>query len=233
MRFLSATLALMFCAVGPAWATEEATVTPETKQTEKNTQDTAPGQETSATSDNGATATDETELETVEFDGNTLELAFQDKTESGDTIKEFIPKGETLEHWTKLAAIREEHGNIEPKAAVEVVAQRLNEHNPPLPNDVRTDDENGTATIDFIIWPGDAATPDDADYVEYNIFKYSKGEDGGIVSEQYAIRAYKGEITGFLSKLNPLKDRLLDEMANSGLTSDDDDDDDSDESSND
>src|SRR5580698_3037949 len=48
---------------------------------------------------------------TVEFDGKTLVLAYEADSE-GDSIKEFIPADETLDSWTRLAAVRE-HSDLD------------------------------------------------------------------------------------------------------------------------
>ena len=62
---------------------------------------------TPSTSEDKNTAADETtQTEQVTFDGQKLKLAF-DANSQGDTIKEYIPDGQTLQKWTKLASIRE------------------------------------------------------------------------------------------------------------------------------
>src|SRR6185312_9653437 len=44
--------------------------------------------------------------QTITVDGRELKLAYEAEAD-GDTIQEFIPADETLETWTRLAAIRE------------------------------------------------------------------------------------------------------------------------------
>src|SRR5262249_11159772 len=44
--------------------------------------------------------------ESVEFDGQKLFLASEGKN-PGETVKEFVPEGDDLKSWTRLASIRE------------------------------------------------------------------------------------------------------------------------------
>jgi hypothetical protein len=64
--------------------------------------------------------------------------------------------------------------------------------------------------VDFVTW-----MPDNS-FAEFNVFKYSKRQGGGLVAQQYALRAYKG-ITNFLKGLGPVRKRLVDLMATEGL----------------
>ncbi len=146
--------------------------------------------------------------ETVEFDGNVLELASLEDS-PGQSLKEFIPAGETLETWTKLAAIREYKDFDDPKLMVGSLVKQLNKQYPDSPSSIIENPTTGEVIVDFVVWPPDAS------FVEFNVFKYSKNPTGGLVSQQYALREYK-DAEGFLKGLRPVRERLV-ELMTDGL----------------
>jgi hypothetical protein len=154
--------------------------------------------------------------ESIRFDNQSLVLAFQNNND-GDTIKEFIPAGETLERWTKLAALYEYPNLDDPQAVVDALVERLKKRGSDIPYDVRTDSRTKAVIVDFLIWPEGAARPEDAEYVEYNIFRYESKRGGGLTAQQYAIRRYTNT-QDFISNLRTWKDRLVRQMTNGGLT---------------
>ncbi|MBI2826834.1 MAG: hypothetical protein HYX69_19340 [Planctomycetia bacterium] len=107
----------------------------------------------------------------------------------------------------------------DPKEVAKELAKKLDARDPPAPNDISENEETGEVIVDFIIWPDGFSKPEDAPYVEFDIFKYSKNEGGGLVAEQYALREYD-DIKGFLGGLKPVRKRLIDLMATEGLVSD-------------
>lgn len=151
----------------------------------------------------------------VQFDGQTLLLASQGESE-GTTIREFIPAGEELDHWSVLAAIRVFPNMDNPRELALQTEAELDRRNPPCPNSVIENPETGDVILDFVIWPEQSSEVEEAPFVEFNIFKYSKNPAGGIYCEQYALRAYD-DIVGFLRGLRPERERLLDLMAREGL----------------
>jgi hypothetical protein len=146
--------------------------------------------------------------ETVEFDGNVLGLASQEE-EPGQSLKEYIPTGETLETWTKLAAIRQYKDFDDPKLMVGSLVKQLNKQYPESPSSIIENPTTGEVIVDFVVWPPDAS------FVEFNVFKYSKNPEGGLISEQYALREYN-DAEGFLKGLRPVRERLV-ELMTDGL----------------
>jgi hypothetical protein len=71
--------------------------------------------------------------------------------------------------------------------------------------------ETGDVIVDFVVWPPDVS------FVEFNVFKYSKREEGGIEAQQYAVRAYGKEGQEFLKGLKAVRERLVPLMAEDGL----------------
>ena len=146
--------------------------------------------------------------QTIKFDGNVLELASQEES-PGQSLKEFIPAGETLDTWTKLAAIREYKDFDDPKLMVGSLVKQLNKQYPDSPSSIIENPTTGEVIVDFVVWPPDAS------FVEFNVFKYSKNPEGGLVSQQYALREYK-DAEGFLKGLRPVRERLV-ELMTDGL----------------
>lgn len=147
--------------------------------------------------------------ETIQFDGQTLIFAFQG-TNPSENFKEYIPAGEKLESWTKLASIREYPALKDAKAVATNLLHVLARQNPQAPSKMFENPKTGDVMVDFVTW-----MPDNS-FAEFNVFKYSKRQGGGLVAQQYALRAYK-DITNFLKGLGPVRKRLVDLMATEGL----------------
>ena len=165
---------------------------------------------TSSTSeDNNATSDDATQAEQITFDGQKLKLAF-DAISEGDTIKEYIPDGEKLQKWTKLASIREYPKLNDAHELAAAVVREVEEKNPKADAHLKQNEETGETVIDFVVWP------EDKSFVEFNVFKFHKNEEGGVASEQYGVREYK-EPEKFIQELAPLRERLVEQMNSDGL----------------
>lgn len=145
----------------------------------------------------------------VTFDGQTFDLAFA-KSDSVVTTEEYLPAGQNLQAWTQMASIRVFHQQDDPKQAVDGLAKLLARQSPPPPQNITTDSDSGAVMIDFVMFAPDKS------FVEFNIFKYSKRAEGGLLAEQYAIREYKDTLN-FLVDLKPLRDRLVQFMSAEGL----------------
>ena len=153
-------------------------------------------------------ATDEvtaiTAEDTVNFDGQSLVLRWEGEN-PGETIKEYIPADQKLDSWTRLASIRTYSELDDPAALAGGVIKQLKKDYPDSPCAIIENPETGEVVIDFVLWPADLA------FVEFNVFKYAKGEDGGVIAEQYALRDYD-DSEGFLKGLRPVRERLVNLM---------------------
>jgi hypothetical protein len=158
-----------------------------------------------STNDSG----DDSAKESVRFDDEEFVLAWQGSND-GESTKEYLPVGEDLESWKKLAAIREYPELDDPSAAVAAFAKILKEKYPQSPSSIIENPKTGDVIIDFVVWPADGS------FVEFNIFKYSKQAGGGLRAEQYALREYD-ETEEFLRGLRPVRERLVELMASGGL----------------
>jgi hypothetical protein len=151
------------------------------------------------------------EKESVQLDGDTLVLAYEGEAD-GDSIKEYIPADENLESWTKLAAVREFEKLNDPKGFADEMVKQLEAKDPPARYELLENDKTGEVILDFIVWPADAS------FVEFNIFKYQKQDGGGLVSYQYALRAYGDEMEKFLTGMDAdRRAKLIAEMVAHGV----------------
>lgn len=148
---------------------------------------------------------------TLEFDGQTLVLAWEGG-EPGSPIREYIPAGETLDHWTHLASIREFASIDDPRALAAKTLEGVRQTYLDTPSTIMEDPTSDDTIIDFVAWP------DDKSFAEYNVFKYSKRPGGGVIAQQYAVRAY-GNVDEFAKNLIALRERLTGEMASTALQS--------------
>lgn len=152
-----------------------------------------------------------TDKETIRFDGQPLVLAYEGEAD-GDAIQEFIPADENLDSWTRLAAVRVHAKLNDPKAFADEMVRQLEAKEPPAPYEVMVNDKTGDVILDFIVSPADQS------FVEFNIFKYQKNDDGGLRSEQYALRAYGDDIEKFLQGMDTeRRTQLLAEMISTGV----------------
>jgi len=147
--------------------------------------------------------------EVVHFDGQTLALAWEGKNED-EIVKEYLPEGEKLESWKRLASIREYPKLNNPLTLANNLVETLKKQNPNAPSSMIQNPKTGEVMVDFITFP-----PDNS-FVEFNIFKYAPKIGGGVVAQQYALRAYK-DIPTFLKGMKPERQRLLELMVTTGL----------------
>lgn len=202
MRTFGIALALAFSLSAPAWAQDD-------ESTERTS--TPPAASTAVAGEADAATGAQ---ERVVFADETLILAWE-ASNPGERVKEFIPAGEKLESWTRLASIREYDELDDVPALLGSFVRVLKERYPKSPVKVFESEASGEAMIEFLVWPGDGAL-EDAPFVEYNIFKYSKRAEGGCVAQQFALRAYDNFET-FLTELDARKKGLLEEMSTQGL----------------
>lgn len=149
--------------------------------------------------------------ESVVFDGTTLLLASTNEN-PGERVREFLPEGQKFSSWTKLASLREYPKLNDPRAVAENLVRALRQQNPGAQSAIIQNPKTGEVIVDFVTWPADNA------FVEFNIFKYSRKEGGGLVAQQYALREYQ-DTAAFLKGLKPVRTRLVELMAKGGLES--------------
>ncbi|MFI4924758.1 MAG: hypothetical protein ACHQJ7_06390 [Vicinamibacteria bacterium] len=145
----------------------------------------------------------------VTFDGKRMVHADEGKTPV-EHWREFVPPGETLERWTRLASVREYPNHRDPKALAGELVRALQRSYPGAPFSLIESKATGEVIVDFVAWPADHA------FTEFNLFRYGTRDAGGVVAQQYALRVY-GDAGNFLRGLKAERVRLLDVMAKDGL----------------
>jgi hypothetical protein len=148
-------------------------------------------------------------VRTIAFDGKRLVQADEGKT-AVERWREFLPPGDKFDRWTVLASIREYPGHADPKALAGELVRALKRGTPDAPVSILEHPSSGDVIVDFVTWPPDHA------FVEFNLFRYGRRDGGGVVAQQYALRAY-GDASAFLRALKTERPRLLDAMAKGGL----------------
>ncbi len=128
----------------------------------------------------------------VVFDGQAFQQRFEATQPNGDRLVEFVREGETLENWTRLIGFRSQQlprvDNDAKKAALGM-AQVIKAVSPGAPVQLIVNDQN-EAILDFLLLSKDAK------FMEFNIFKYARGNDGNaVVSFQFAYRFAPSSMT--------------------------------------
>jgi len=159
----------------------------------------------------GLASADQGELtkDTVEFAGKKLFFAFEGNN-PGETFREYIPAGQKLDSWTELASIRKYPELHSIPDFVGSMVRSLKRTNPSAKSAILENEATGEVVLDFVTWPADGS------FVEFNVWKFSESDHGGILAVQYAVRNYD-DPTGFMKSLRPLRLRLVDLMATEGI----------------
>jgi hypothetical protein len=147
------------------------------------------------------------------FDGQKLNFASKAGNADGTAVIEYLPAGQNLEKWTKLAAVWTYAEINEPQRLADAILDDLNKKGPDAAAHKNNSQNPDEAVIDFLAWP------DDKSYVEFNVWKFRKRDGGGVIGEQYAVRDYT-DPKKFVSELGPQREKLVKEMINNGLQSD-------------
>lgn len=143
--------------------------------------------------------------ESMKFGGVTFRKAFSDKTAEGP-FSEYLPKGQSLETWTKLMGWYEFPGLNSPKEVGQTLIQVVKKQNPDAQGEVVYNSTLDEAIVDFVTWPKDQS------YVEFNVWKYTKAPRGGLVAIQYAERV-TSDFEAFFKKLGDKRTSVRNEMA--------------------
>ena len=141
------------------------------------------------------------------FDGKTFVRVSMTPTKTG-FMEEYLPVGQGLSHWTAMASIHHLTTAVaDPVAATHAVADAVRHTNPDAQILLMNNAATGNALIDFVTWPvGGTGNPP---FFEYDICKYRKAADGGLVAFQYVQRAYGADEQPFVQNLKVERQRLL------------------------
>lgn len=128
----------------------------------------------------------------VVFDDQTFTQRYEAVNPNGDKLIEFLLDGESLEKWTKLVAYRYQplpRIQNDPKKAALALMQAVRLNNPKAPAQAIAKNDGEEAIVDFLTWPASG------EFLEFNIFKYAKSQDGrAVVSFQWAFRFSSSDV---------------------------------------
>ena len=142
----------------------------------------------------------------VVFDGERYAQRFENR-KGPVPVVEYLRAGETLQNWTKLAAIRHFRDQHDPKVAAANLARVVQQHNPQARSQVISKDDGSEAVVDFITWsPGD-------DRLEFNVHRYRRvAGTPGLVAYQFAWRFKSAELPDGSASVRANRQRWLDAM---------------------
>ena len=112
-----------------------------------------------------------------------LALAFTTK-DSPESIREYIPKGESLDHWSRMASVRVFPKENNPLDYLQRVGAHIPRSHPAARAQLLKHDKTGDNILDFLMFTADSST------AEWNLMRarYEKGK--GLIVYQYATRFY-------------------------------------------
>lgn len=143
----------------------------------------------------------------LKFGEQTFSLEFTGGSAATGTVNEYIPEGETLQRWTKMIAVRTQPTGNDPGKAVGALVNALKTKNPQAKFAVWKSNDGKKVGVDFITWEGDI--------VEFNVFIYGPAASGtGLISHQYAERAYGEDMIPFMKGMKDRRNKLLDQAIN-------------------
>lgn len=142
----------------------------------------------------------------VVFDGERYERRFEDR-KGPVAVVEYVRAGETLQNWTRLAAIRHFPQQRDPRTAAANLAAVVQKHNPQARTQVIGKDDGSEAVVDFITWaPGD-------DRLEFNVHRYrSIAGMPGLIAYQFAWRFRTAELPDATATVRANRVRWRDAM---------------------
>lgn len=150
----------------------------------------------------------------IEAGGVTFFLAFAERKKTG-SLREYLPKDETLDSWTRLVAVREFDHPQNPKTYVDNLASQYRAKNPGIQFAIMQDLSSGDWMIDFFMFPPD---PQTTKYVEWNFFRARKGKNG-IAVFQYAVRLkHNGWVLSIKDQMKKTREESLSFLLSTWIT---------------
>ena len=102
-------------------------------------------------------------------------------------LREYLPEGETLERWNRLASVRILKKEKDPKKYLERVAAMVMKSHPSARAILLMNDEKHTLILDFMMFAPKTAPEH---FVEWNLMKAKYIKGTGLIVYQYAFRIY-------------------------------------------
>lgn len=148
----------------------------------------------------------------VFFDGQIMRLAYGASNDAG-SLMEFIPKGQTLENWTRLAAIHTYHSErLGPRKRADAILAQIARTQPKAPTASFDSPDGRQTVVMFALWS--AGEP----FVEFTVFAFgTAGDPDTDVGLQYSIKKTCTPEVFLQRDFEPLRDRLGKMMLREGL----------------
>jgi hypothetical protein len=107
-------------------------------------------------------------------------------TEQGNELREYLPAGETLQHWQHLASVRVFKNLRDPDAYLKNVAAAVTKSHPQAHYQVFRNTDS--LVLDFTTFTPDSAPEG---FAEWNLMRATYEQGRGLVVYQYAMRLYE------------------------------------------
>lgn len=107
--------------------------------------------------------------------------------ESKVGLREYVPAGESIKSWTRMASVRVFKDQKDPKAYLTAVAAQVAKSHPSARYQFLRNDTTKSLVLDFMTFPPESVSPF---YAEWNLMRASFVEGKGLVVYQYAMRIF-------------------------------------------
>lgn len=107
--------------------------------------------------------------------------------ESKVALREYVPAGESIKNWTRMASIRVFKDQKDPKAYLTAVAAQVAKSHPSARYQFLQNNKGKSLVLDFMTFPPESVSPF---YAEWNLMRASFVEGKGLVVYQYAMRIF-------------------------------------------
>lgn len=147
----------------------------------------------------------------VRFEGRVLVQASNKET-ANERTREYLPEGDNLARWTRLAAWREfPKITDEPMAAARGLERTIRDRDAGARSSIIRNPKNGEVIVDYLL------TSAEGGFSEFQVCRYARRAGGGLVCQQYGLRAYGDAQDEFLRELRERRPRLVEAMGRQGL----------------
>ncbi|TGN13384.1 hypothetical protein [Leptospira ilyithenensis] len=147
----------------------------------------------------------------IKFDNSLFFLVWAAKPQPNYTKQEYLPKGETLDRYSRMILIENFNGKITPENAVASKVNELQQRksfDPTVNFEIIKSESTSEYAIDFIIWS------EKQNIVEWNIYRY-RPTKSGIALFGLSLRAYDYDQKKFLSNLRFTRIKYIVEFSKS------------------
>lgn len=108
--------------------------------------------------------------------------------DSAVQLREYLPKGETLKRWNRMASVRVFKDLDDPQAFLASVAESVEKSYPAARSQFLENEKEGKIILDFLTFDPENSP---ARFAEWNLMRAEYAKGRGLVVFQYAMRFYK------------------------------------------